>query len=72
MGRWTACWAAPATYISLAASYFAPVKLVAVVGDDFAREDSDLLASRQGSIWRAWTASPAARPSSGRASIPPT
>jgi sugar/nucleoside kinase (ribokinase family) len=36
-----------ATYISLAASYFTPVKLVGVVGDDFAAEDSGLLASRQ-------------------------
>ena len=35
-----------ATYISLAASYFTPVRLVAVVGDDFAREDYDLLAGR--------------------------
>jgi len=35
-----------ATYISLAAAYFSPVKLVAVVGDDFARQDVDLLASR--------------------------
>ena len=35
-----------ATYISLAASFFAPVKIVAVVGDDFAQEDVDLLASR--------------------------
>ena len=36
-----------ATFISLAASYFTPVKLVAVVGDDFAVEDGALLASRQ-------------------------
>jgi sugar/nucleoside kinase (ribokinase family) len=36
-----------ATYISLAASYFTPVKLVGVVGDDFASQDYDLLASRQ-------------------------
>src|SRR5438046_9438313 len=36
-----------ATYISLAASYFTEVKIVAVVGDDFAQEDTDLLASRQ-------------------------
>jgi sugar/nucleoside kinase (ribokinase family) len=36
-----------ATYISLSASYFTPVKIVAVVGDDFAQEDVDLLASRQ-------------------------
>jgi sugar/nucleoside kinase (ribokinase family) len=35
-----------ATYISLAASYFTPVKIVAVVGDDFAQEDYDLLAGR--------------------------
>jgi len=35
-----------ATYIALAASYFAPVKVVAVVGDDFEREDYDLLAGR--------------------------
>jgi sugar/nucleoside kinase (ribokinase family) len=36
-----------ATYIALAASYFTPVKIVAVVGDDdFAAEDRDLLASR--------------------------
>ncbi len=35
-----------ATYIGLAASYFTPVKLVAVVGDDFASEDVDLLASK--------------------------
>ena len=36
-----------ATYISLSASYFTPVKVVAVVGDDFASEDTELLASRQ-------------------------
>jgi sugar/nucleoside kinase (ribokinase family) len=36
-----------ATYISLAASYFTPVKIVAVVGDDFAKEDMDLLKSRK-------------------------
>jgi sugar/nucleoside kinase (ribokinase family) len=36
-----------ATYIALAASYFTPVKIVAVVGDDFAKEDVDLLASRK-------------------------
>ena len=35
-----------ATYISLAASYFAPVRIVAVVGGDFAEEDTALLASR--------------------------
>ncbi|HEV3196874.1 MAG TPA: PfkB family carbohydrate kinase [Bryobacteraceae bacterium] len=35
-----------ATYIGLAASYFTPVKIVAVVGDDFAEEDTDLLTSR--------------------------
>jgi len=35
-----------ATYIGLAASYFAPVKIVAVVGDDFADEDAELLAGK--------------------------
>jgi len=32
-----------ATYISLAASFFTKTSLVGVVGDDFAKEDSDLL-----------------------------
>ncbi|MGO9262222.1 MAG: PfkB family carbohydrate kinase [Bryobacteraceae bacterium] len=36
-----------ATYISLAAAYFTPVKLVGIVGDDFAAEDVELLASRR-------------------------
>jgi sugar/nucleoside kinase (ribokinase family) len=34
------------TYVSLAASYFTTVKIVAVVGTDFAREDMDFLAGR--------------------------
>lgn len=34
------------TYIALAASYFTHVKIVAVVGDDFAGEDTNLLTSR--------------------------
>src|SRR6516225_7475137 len=34
------------TYISLAASYFTDVKIVGVVGEDFAQEDIDFLASR--------------------------
>ncbi len=34
-----------ATYISLAASYFTQTRIVAVVGDDFAPEDEELLAS---------------------------
>ena len=34
------------TYISLAASYFTPVSIVGIVGDDFASEDTALLASR--------------------------
>jgi sugar/nucleoside kinase (ribokinase family) len=33
------------TYIALASSYFAETKIVAVVGDDFAKEDEELLAS---------------------------
>src|SRR6476661_5781905 len=35
-----------ATYISLAASYFTDVKIVAVVGDDFASADYELLRTR--------------------------
>jgi sugar/nucleoside kinase (ribokinase family) len=35
-----------ATYISLAASYFTKTRLVGIVGDDFAAEDTELLASR--------------------------
>ena len=34
------------TYIALAASYFNPVQIVAVVGDDFDQADADFLASR--------------------------
>jgi sugar/nucleoside kinase (ribokinase family) len=34
------------TYIALAASYFNPVKIVAVVGDDFDSADADFLSSR--------------------------
>src|SRR5262252_7266085 len=34
------------TYIALAASYFTPVNIVAVVGDDFELGDVDLLESR--------------------------
>src|SRR3954462_2104723 len=36
-----------ATYIALSASYFTRCRIVAVVGDDFAEEDTQLLASRQ-------------------------
>jgi len=36
-----------ATYIALSAAYFIQVKIVAVVGDDFAKEDVDFLASRK-------------------------
>lgn len=34
------------TYIALSASYFNPVQIVAVVGDDFDKADADFLASR--------------------------
>src|ERR1043166_1495573 len=36
-----------ATYIALSAAYFTDVKIVGVVGDDFAKEDQDFLASRK-------------------------
>ena len=35
-----------ATYIALSASFFTKPAIVAVVGDDFAQEDTDLLLSR--------------------------
>src|SRR6476660_5303261 len=35
------------TYISLAAAYHTEVKIVGVVGEDFAQEDIDFLASRK-------------------------
>src|SRR5215203_7247819 len=35
-----------ATYIGLSASFFHPVKVVAVVGEDFAQEDLDLLSEK--------------------------
>ena len=38
------------TYISLAASFFTPVSIVAVVGEDFAQEDADLLASLEAGL----------------------
>src|SRR4051794_6381953 len=34
------------TYISLAAGYFTRVRIVGIVGEDFAQEDLDFLASR--------------------------
>ncbi len=34
------------TYISLAAAYFTPVRIVGVVGTDFAKEDEELLSGR--------------------------
>ena len=46
MEKSIAC-SAERTYISLAAAYFTAVKIVGVVGDDFAQEDIDLLASRK-------------------------
>ena len=59
-----------ATYIALAASYFTPVRIVAVVGDDFAQEDVDLLASRQIDL-AGLERVPAARRFSGPASTRP-
>ena len=43
--KWTACWAARPPISRWPPAYFTPVKIVAVVGDDFAQEDVDLLAS---------------------------
>src|SRR5262245_21217387 len=35
-----------ASYFAIAASYFTPVKLVAVIGNDFPKQERDFLASR--------------------------
>ena len=36
-----------ATYFALSASYFAPVRIVAVVGEDFSKQDEEILRSRK-------------------------
>ena len=58
------------TYIALSASFFTQPKIVAVVGDDFAQEDTDLLAVARHRSGRVWSAFPASR-SSGPASTRP-
>ena len=45
-GRRESALGGSATYFSIAASYFTPVSVVAVVGEDFARGDVDLLEAR--------------------------
>ena len=54
------------TYISLAAGYFTSVKLVGVVGDDFAAEDEAVLADH--GVDLGGLDKVPARPSTGRAS----
>ena len=41
------CLGGSATYFSLAASFFTQVRIVAVVGDDFSKEDEDVLLRRK-------------------------
>ena len=41
------CLGGAATYFSLAASYFTDVRVVAIVGEDFAKQDEDVLHSRK-------------------------
>ncbi|HWY68185.1 MAG TPA: PfkB family carbohydrate kinase [Terriglobales bacterium] len=41
------CLGGAATYFSLAASYFTQVRIVAVVGEDFSKQDEDILRSRK-------------------------
>ena len=41
------CLGGAATYFSLAASYFTDVRVVAIVGEDFAKQDEDVLRSRK-------------------------
>jgi len=42
------------TYIAVSASYFNPVKIVAVVGEDFDEADVEFLKAGT-SIWRGWS-----------------
>src|SRR5215210_5649576 len=46
-GKIDRCIGGSATYFSVAASFFAPVDLVAVVGDDFTAEDASIFKGRQ-------------------------
>ncbi len=46
-GRRERCLGGAATYFSLAASYFTPVRVVAVVGDDFTPAEESVFRSRQ-------------------------
>ena len=46
-GRRERCLGGAATYFSLAASYFTPVRVVAVVGDDFTHAEESVFQSRQ-------------------------
>jgi hypothetical protein len=50
-----------ATYFSTAASFFAPVRMVAVVGEDFPEAHVEFLRGR----WQAWSGARGA-PSAGR------
>ncbi|HVJ09237.1 MAG TPA: PfkB family carbohydrate kinase [Acidisarcina sp.] len=45
-GRVENCLGGAATYFSLAASYFAPVRVIAVVGEDFSKENEAVLTNR--------------------------
>ena len=45
-GRRERCLAGAATYFSLAASYFAPVRVIAVVGEDFGSAEEAVFAAR--------------------------
>ena len=45
-GRVENCLGGAATYFSLAASYFTPVRVIAVVGEDFSKENEAVMTSR--------------------------
>src|SRR5262245_45008574 len=45
-GKVDRCLGGSATYFSVAASFFSPVSLVAVVGDDFSDQDASIFAGR--------------------------
>jgi sugar/nucleoside kinase (ribokinase family) len=46
LGKRERCLGGAATYFSLAASYFTPVRIIAVVGDDFTAEHESVLTAR--------------------------
>jgi hypothetical protein len=70
-GRYNRKLAGAATYFSLAASFFAPVRVIAVVGEDFGPEQEAVFNARGIDI-QGIEHAPPAKASSGRALISTT